>query len=186
MHVVIFDEVRFDGAEGSDPDMESEKGVVDVCQHLGSEVEASRWCGDSSLFAGESRLVAVPVGAVTLPVHVVGQGELAVGFLVDLFVPGDDSVTAFEDGFHRACRVTNFNRASGFHFFAGANQALPDRGAEFVGADELDFVVVGKEPGRGDLGVVEDDEVVRVEVVREIGEHPMFYFSTLTVNDHHS
>ena len=41
------------------------------------------------------RLVSVPISSVAFPVHVVGEGELPVGFLIDYAVPADDSISIF-------------------------------------------------------------------------------------------
>ena len=55
-----------------------------------------------------------------------------------------------------------------------------------MGANEFDFIIVGKESGRGDLGVVEDEQVVGLEVGWEIGEHPVLDFSGVSMDDHHA
>ena len=108
------------------------------------------------------------------------------GFLIDFLVPADDSVAAFENRFNGAGGRTNLDGAARLHFFAGADQAFPLKWAEFVSADELDFIIIGEKSGRSDFGVVEDQEVVWCQIGGEIGEHPMFDFAGVTVDHHHS
>jgi len=156
VHVVLLNEVGFYGAECAYSYVEGEKGVVDFREDFGGKMETRGGSGDGSFFLGEGGLVAIAVGAVAFAIHVVRQGELAVGFFIDFLVPADDAVAIFENAFDGAGGVANFNRASGFHFFAGTDEAFPFERAEFVGAYEFDFVVVGKEAGGGDLGVVKD------------------------------
>ena len=157
---MVFDEIRFDRAEGAYADVEGEEGVVDLGEHFGGEVESGGGGGDGSFFAGEGGLVAVAVGAVTFSVHVMGEGELAVRFFIDFAIPADDPVAIFEDGVHGARCFADLDGAAGLHFFAGTDEAFPFEGGEFVGADEFYFVIVGEKPGWGDFGVVEDEEIV--------------------------
>jgi hypothetical protein len=142
--------------------------------------------GDGSFFLGEGGLVAIAVGAVAFAVHVVRQGELAVGFFIDFLVPADDAIAIFENAFDGAGGSTNFDGAARFHFFAGTNEAFPFEWAKFVGADEFDFIVVRKESGRGDFGIVEDEEVVGAEIGRKISKHAVFDFAGIAVNHHHT
>ena len=47
------------------------------------------------------------------------------GLLINGLIPADDAVAVFEDGVNGSSRLSNFNAASGFHFFAGAHEAFP-------------------------------------------------------------
>lgn len=149
-------------------------------------MEAGGGCGNGAFFAGEGGLVAVAVGDIAFTVHVMGQGESTVGFLVDGAVPTDDAVAVFQDFGDSAGGVADLNRAAGFHFFARAHETFPLELSEFVGADEFDFSVVGEEAGGGDFGVVEHDEVIVAQVAGEIGKHPVFDLTGVAVHDHHA
>lgn len=76
--------------------------MVDGGENFGGEVESSGGGGDGTLFAGEDGLVAVVIGDIALAVHVVRQGEVAVGVLVDFTIPEDDTVAVCEYGFDGA------------------------------------------------------------------------------------
>lgn len=108
------------------------------------------------------------------------------GFFVNTLVPTDDAVSILEYGFDRSCGFADFDGATGFHFFAGADEAFPFSLAEFVGANEFDFPIVGKKAGWGDLGIVEDQEVIGFEIRWEISEHAVFDFSCVSVYNHHT
>ena len=183
VHVVVFDEIGFDWAECTHSDVEGEEGVVEFGEYFGCEMQPGGGGGNGTFFAGEGGLIPIAIGAVAFPVHVVGEGELAVCFFIDVLVPLDDPVTIFQDTYHGACGVTNFHTPSDFHFFPRTNEAFPLMGAQFVGANEFDFPVIGKESGGGDFGVVEDQQVVWGDEAWEIGKHPVFDFTRITVHD---
>ena len=183
---MIFDEVCFHGAECAYANVQGEEVVVDRGEHLGGEVKSGGGGGDRSFFTCEGSLVAVAVGAVAFPVHVVGQGELSVRFFIDLTIPADDPVAIFQNGFDGARGLSNLDGAAGLHFFARADEAFPFCGREFVGADEFNFVVVGEKSGWGDFGIVEDEEVIGGEIRGEISKHPVLNFPAVAVDHHHA
>ncbi len=55
-----------------------------------------------------------------------------------------------------------------------------------MGANEFDFLIVGKESGRGDLGIVEHQQVVGFQIAREIRKHPVLDLACVAVDDHHA
>ena len=47
------------------------------------------------------------------------------GFLINGLIPADDAVAVLENGMNGSSRLSNFNAASRFHFFARAHEAFP-------------------------------------------------------------
>lgn len=55
-----------------------------------------------------------------------------------------------------------------------------------MGTDEFDLFVIGEESGRGDFGVVEDDEIVGFQIRGEVGEHAVLDLAGVAMHDHHA
>ena len=186
MHLVFAGVIGFDRAEGADADVQGEEGVVEIGEDFGREMEPGGGRGDGAVFFGVDGLVAVAVGFVGFAFHVVRQGEVAVFFEVGRGVPLDETFAFFVGLENGAGAPADFYGAAGFHLLAGPDEAPPMVWVGGVGADELDFFVVGKEARRDDFGVVEDEKMVGWEEFGELTEVVVGDLSGSAIDEHHA
>ena len=82
--------------------------------------------GDGAFLFGKDGLVAFLVRLVIAPAHVVRQGEMAVPFQIDGFLPADDAVTVIGD-FHYGSRSSaDGEGAADLHPFPRLREAAPE------------------------------------------------------------
>ncbi len=186
MHVMVLDILRLHRAESAHPNMQGKEGVGYVCQNFRSEMQSRSGGGNGALLTRKGGLISLTVIRVALTVHVVRKCKPAMGLLVNGPVPDNDAVTIIQNGVNRARGLADFHSAPWFHLLAGAHEAFPLELRELVGADELYASVIGEEARSDDLGVVEDEQILRVHVACKIGEHAVLNKPGITMDDHHA
>ena len=80
--------------------------------------------------------------------------------LIHRVVPGDEAVAEFINSRHRPGGGAHLYAAADLHALARPNETAPVQGICAVHPKQLDAPVVGKEAGRDDSGVVEDEEII--------------------------
>ena len=111
---------------------------------------------------------------------------MTVFFEVGRGVPLDETFTFFVGLENGAGAPADFHGAAGFHLLAGPDEAPPMVWVGGVGADELNFFVVGKEAGRDDFGVVEDEKMFGREEFGKVTEVVVRDFSGGAIDEHHA
>ena len=149
-------------------------------------MEAGGRCGNRSFLFSVNRLVAVAIRLVGFPFHVVREGEMPVLVEIGRRVPLDEPLALRIDLYDGACTKPHFHGAPFLHFFSGPDEAPPVGGIGSVGADDFDRPIVGKEAGRDDFRVVEDEEVIGWEEVGKVRELVMRNLARGPVDDHHA
>ena len=111
------------------------------------KVQTGRRGGNGPLIPGVYRLVTFLVRRIALPVHVMGKRQPSVLFLVHFPVKPDQAVPFRIDSLHHSHGFSDGNGASHLHFAPRTHHALPQKGIEHLGPDNLNGTVIGKIPG---------------------------------------
>ena len=142
--------------------------------------------GHGTFFAGEDRLIAFVVGVFLLPFHVGREGEVAMAGGVDFLIPLNKPVSFFVDFDDGADALSNLDRAADLHALARADEAFPVEGVAIVEAEKLGPAVIGKEASGDHAGVIEDEVVPELDILRKLGKFAMGDCSAGTINDQHA
>ncbi len=107
-------------------------------------------------------------------------------FDIDRGIEPDDALALLEDLLHGAGDSADRGRSARAHFLAGADEAFPGGGVGGLEFDDLDLPVVGEEARADDAGIVEDQQVVLFDEVREVGEACVIDLAGVAVDDEHA
>ena len=205
IHLVFREVLDVHRAEIAQPDVERYEGAVDAADlhalhQVFREVHAGRRSGHGALVAGEDRLVAFGVFGFDLFADPFRQRRFAhlEQRLLELLVRAVEQKTqraaarsGVVDHFgHQKVVVAEVEFVADADLAGGIHQHVPEPqlAVEFAQQEDFDlgarFLLVAVQPGREDLRVVEDEDVLFAEVVDDVLENAVFDGSFRTVDDH--
>ncbi len=190
MHDVILQPLDLHRPEGAEADVEGDEGVVEAGQQLGREVEPGGRRGHRAELVRVDGLVALAVvdsrrsgriqvqGEGLPPFKDVGRNRhVAEGLEIDLPEEAEDPLAALQGLEHlglqgRGARLAGAEAEphTGEGPLGRFHQGGPVAGAGFLDQEERKGPVLGLEAGGDHPAVVEDQEVVGTEEIRQIGE----------------
>ncbi len=185
VHLVVFNPVRLHGTERSHAHMQRQKIMGNGRQQLRRKMQPGRGSGNRSFMPGVNSLVALLVGRVALPVHVMGKRQAAVLFLIHLPVKPDEAVAFPVNAFHGAHRITDGDRTPQLHLAPGAHHALPQQGVEHLCTHHFNGAVIGKIPCGNHPGIIQDEMVPFPHIFRQVAKMPVLNQAGIPVDDHH-
>ena len=185
VHLMVLNIVRLDGTERAHAHVKRQKIMRYGGKQFRCKVQTGRRGGNGPLIPGVYRLVTFLVRRIALPVHVMGKRQPSVLFLVHFPVKPDQAVSFRIDSLHHSYGFSDGNGASHLHFAPRTHHALPQKGIEHLGPDNLNGTVIGKIPGGDHPGIIEDEMVSRPYVLRQIAEMPVFHQTRIPVEHQH-
>ena len=201
VHQVIGDPLFLHGTEGAQPDVKGHFGVADPLlsdrvEQFGREVQSRGRRGGGALLLRVDRLIAREV--VLLFVNVRGEGKFpdrVEQFVVAckafaVVVERYDAVPVVKHRFDRRAEQSVPEEQDGARLrpFAGTNQRFPAPLADFFQKQEFHrsarFFGHAEQPGGDHLRRVDDQNILRVEKVDDLGENVMLGRVLFAVEHH--
>ena len=126
-------------------------------------MQPRRWCGQRARVLSEDSLITLVVREVAFAADVRRQRHRSVRIKIDIFGQPDDPFAVRQNFFDAQQHVVDLSRGTGSHLATGLDQTFPARGAEFLQKQKLDRVIVRKSARRQNPGVVQDQQVARLQ-----------------------